>query len=59
LAITHHRRTSQEALRRILYEAGRRSHRSVATMRNATRAVDCPDGLPGPFPSRSVWLTVR
>jgi len=58
LAITNHRGTSVARLRRYLHEAARDAGRQVSQMKDLAPAPDCPDGLEGPTPSKSVLVTV-
>jgi 23S rRNA (cytosine1962-C5)-methyltransferase len=58
LAISNHRRTSLERLRRVLHQAARDAGRRVTQMKNLPSPVDCPPGPEGPWPSKSVLVTV-
>ena len=58
LAITNHRRTAVAKFRRYLHHAARQAGRQVSQMKNLAAALDCPDGLQGPTPSKSVLVRV-
>lgn len=59
LAVTNHRRTSPERLRRALHEAARAAGREVAALKDLPSGFDCPPGPDGPSPSKSALVTVR
>lgn len=59
LAVTNHTRTSPQALRRTLREAAARAGRRVVALRDGANGLDCPEGAEGPWPSKSVWVTVE
>ncbi len=59
LAVTNHRRTSPERLRRALHEAARAAGREVTALRDLPSGLDCPPGPEGPSPSKSALVTVR
>jgi 23S rRNA (cytosine1962-C5)-methyltransferase len=57
LAVTNHRATSLNRLRRTLRDAAGRVGVSVAKLKDLPAGLDCPDGASGPVPSKSVLLT--
>lgn len=59
LAVTNHTRTALPALRRLLEDAARASGRNVRSLRDGPNGLDCPEGIDGPWPSKSVWVTVE
>jgi 23S rRNA (cytosine1962-C5)-methyltransferase len=59
LAVTNHRKTSRERLRRLLHEAGRTSGRAFEQMKDLASSLDCPEGPEGPVSMKSVLVTVR
>ncbi len=59
LAVTNHRKTSVQRLRRALHLAARDAKRSVAQMKDAVPGPDFPDGPKGPEPSKSVWIRLE
>lgn len=59
LAVTNHRGTSVGALRKLLRAAAERAGRKIEAIRDQASQLDCPEHPDGPFPSKSVLLTVR
>jgi 23S rRNA (cytosine1962-C5)-methyltransferase len=57
LAVTNHRKTSLQRLRRLLRGAARESGVEIAQLKDLPTQLDCPDGPDGPLPSKSVLLT--
>jgi 23S rRNA (cytosine1962-C5)-methyltransferase len=55
LCVTNHQKTSLQGLRRIVQGAAQRTRASVR-IRDLTSGLDCPPGLEGPSPSKSVWV---
>lgn len=58
LAVTNHRRISSAALRRMAQNAARAAGYD-AQVKELAPGLDCPDGASGPWPSKSVLLTLR
>jgi len=58
LAVTNHRRTTLERLRRLLHAAARDAGRTVSGMKDLPSPFDCPPWFEGPFPSKSILVTV-
>lgn len=58
LAVTHHAKTSQNALRRMLHSAAREAGVELRQLKDLPSGLDCPDGPDGPSPSHSVLATV-
>jgi 23S rRNA (cytosine1962-C5)-methyltransferase len=58
LAVTNHRKTSREALRRVLHEAAKSARVSVRQLKDVKPGLDCPDGPDGPAPSKSCLLSL-
>jgi 23S rRNA (cytosine1962-C5)-methyltransferase len=56
LAVTNHRKTSLERLRKTLREAAARAGRRVEQLKDAPSPLDCPPLPEGPHPSKSVFL---
>jgi 23S rRNA (cytosine1962-C5)-methyltransferase len=59
LAVTNHRKTSSGRLRRLVRDAAERAGVAVAQLKDLPSQLDCPDGVDGPVPSKSVLLTRR
>lgn len=59
IAVTNHRKTSLLRLRAVLRDAAASASRAVVSMRDGITPPDCPAGSMEPFPSKSVWVTVR
>ncbi len=58
LAVTNHRKTTPSRLRRLLKQAAERAQREVRQLKELASGLDCPDASDGPYPSKSVLLTV-
>ncbi|MBE7482987.1 MAG: class I SAM-dependent methyltransferase [Polyangiaceae bacterium] len=58
LAVTNHRKTSRERLRKLLHEAARASNVELSQMKDLPSPLDCPDGPDGPTPMKSVLCTL-
>lgn len=58
LAVTNHRGTSQGRLRKSLREAAERAGRQVQQLKDLPSALDCPPLPEGPYPSKSVLVTL-
>jgi len=58
-AVTNHRKTSLGRLRKTLRQAALDAKVEIAGLRDLPSALDCPDGVEGPVPSKSVLLTRR
>ncbi|MBI3202977.1 MAG: class I SAM-dependent methyltransferase [Myxococcales bacterium] len=58
LAVTNHRKTSRERLRRTLHEAARAAGVEVRQLKDLASPLDCPDGPDGPEPMKSVLVTL-
>jgi 23S rRNA (cytosine1962-C5)-methyltransferase len=58
LAVTNHRQTTLERLRRLLHAAARDAGRTVTSMKDLPSPLDCPAWFEGPFPSKSILVTV-
>ncbi len=59
LAVTNHRKTSNDRLRRLLRDAAERARVPLVQLKDLPSPLDCPDGPDGPVPSKSVLLTRR
>jgi 23S rRNA (cytosine1962-C5)-methyltransferase len=57
LCVTNHKKTSQQALRRFVQAAGERA-RLALKVKDLPSGLDCPPGLEGPSPSKSVLATL-
>jgi 23S rRNA (cytosine1962-C5)-methyltransferase len=56
LAVTNHRGTSLDKLRKTLRDAAQRAGRRVEQLKDAPSPLDCPPLPEGPHPSKSVFL---
>jgi 23S rRNA (cytosine1962-C5)-methyltransferase len=59
LAVTNHTRTTPPGLRRLLQGAVRTAGRQLRSLRDGPSGLDCPHAADGPWPSKSVWVTVE
>lgn len=59
LAVTNHRKTSPLAFRKIVHEAARAAGREITQLKDLASPLDCPPGPGGPFPAKSVLVSVR
>jgi 23S rRNA (cytosine1962-C5)-methyltransferase len=59
LAVTNHRKTSPQAFRKIVHEAARSSAREITQLKDLPSPLDCPPGPAGPFPAKSVLISVK
>ncbi|HEX3773402.1 MAG TPA: pseudouridine synthase [Polyangiaceae bacterium] len=59
LAVTNHRQTSLGALRKIAREAARAAGREITQLKDLPSPLDCPPGPRGPFPAKSVLISVK
>jgi 23S rRNA (cytosine1962-C5)-methyltransferase len=59
LAVTNHRKTSPLAFRKIAHEAARAAGREISQLKDLPSALDCPPGPSGPFPAKSMLITVK
>ncbi|MBN2195830.1 MAG: class I SAM-dependent methyltransferase [Polyangiaceae bacterium] len=59
LAVTNHRKTTVEGLRRLLHRAARSAGRTVTQVKDCVSGYDCPPHPDGPSPSKSALVTVR
>jgi 23S rRNA G2069 N7-methylase RlmK/C1962 C5-methylase RlmI len=57
LCVTNHKKTGLPAFRRLLHEAGAQARRELK-IRDLPGGLDCPDGLDGPHPSKSLLAQV-
>jgi 23S rRNA (cytosine1962-C5)-methyltransferase len=57
LCVTNHKKTSVPAFRRYLHAAAEQARREVK-LRDLPSALDCPDALDGPHPSKSLLAEV-
>lgn len=58
LAVTNHRKTSRERMRRTLHEAARSAGAEVRQLKDLPSPLDCPDGPDGPEPMKSFLVTL-
>jgi 23S rRNA (cytosine1962-C5)-methyltransferase len=58
LAVTNHRGTNQDELRRILRRAAGLANRRVTQLKDLASPLDCPKAYGEPHPSRSVLVRV-
>ena len=59
LAVTNHRKTSALAFRKIARDAARAAGREITQLKDLPSALDCPPGAAGPFPAKSMLITVK
>jgi 23S rRNA (cytosine1962-C5)-methyltransferase len=59
LAVTNHRKTSLQALRRIVHDAARAADRELTQLKDLPSPLDCPPGPSGPFPAKSLLISVK
>ncbi len=59
LAVTNHRKTSLSAFRKLAREAARDAGRDITQLKDLPSPLDCPPGPSGPFPAKSVLISVR
>ena len=59
LAVTNHRKTSPQAFRKIVHEAARAAGREISQLKDLPSPLDCPPGPNGPFPAKSVLISVK
>jgi 23S rRNA (cytosine1962-C5)-methyltransferase len=59
LAVTNHRKTSPQAFRKIVHDAARAAGREISQLKDLPSPLDCPPGPSGPFPAKSVLISVK
>jgi len=59
LAVTNHRKTSPQAFRKIVHDAARAAGREISQLKDLPSPLDCPPGPLGPFPAKSVLISVQ
>ena len=59
LAVTNHRKTSPQAFRKIVHDAARAAGREISQLKDLPSPLDCPPGPAGPFPAKSVLISVK
>ena len=59
LAVTNHRKTSVAAFRKLAHDAARAAGREITQLKDLPSPLDCPPGPSGPFPAKSVLISVR
>jgi len=59
LAVTNHRKTSPQAFRKIAHDAARAAGREISQLKDLPSALDCPPGPSGPFPAKSMLISVK
>lgn len=59
LAVTNHRKTSLQAFRKIAHDAARAAGREITQLKDLPSPLDCPPGSDGPFPAKSVLISVK
>jgi len=59
LAVTNHRKTSAQAFRKIVHDAARAAGREISQLKDLPAPLDCPPGPAGPFPAKSVLISVK
>ena len=59
LAVTNHRKTSPLAFRKLAHAAARDAGREITQLKDLPSPLDCPPGPNGPFPAKSMLISVR
>lgn len=59
LAVTNHRKTSPQAFRKIAHDAARAAGREITQLKDLPSPLDCPPGPAGPFPAKSMLISVK
>lgn len=59
LAVTNHRKTTRERLRKLLREAAGDAGRRIRQLKDLASALDCPPAWTDELPSKSVLVTVE
>ena len=59
LAVTNHRKTSPQAFRKIVHDAARAAGREISQLKDLPSPLDCPPGPSGPFPAKSVLISIK
>ena len=59
LAVTNHRKTSPQAFRKIAHDAARAAGREISQLKDLPSPLDCPPGPTGPFPAKSVLISIK
>lgn len=59
LAVTNHRKTSPLAFRKVVHDAARAAGREITQLKDLPSPLDCPPGPGGPFPAKSVLISVQ
>jgi len=59
LAVTNHRKTSPQSFRKIAHDAARAAGREISQLKDLPSPLDCPPGPAGPFPAKSVLISVK
>ncbi len=59
LAVTNHRKTSPQAFRKIAHDAARAAGREISQLKDLPAPLDCPPGPAGPFPAKSMLISVK
>jgi 23S rRNA (cytosine1962-C5)-methyltransferase len=59
LAVTNHRKTSPLTFRKLAHAAARDAGREITQLKDLPSPLDCPPGPNGPFPAKSMLISVR
>jgi 23S rRNA (cytosine1962-C5)-methyltransferase len=59
LAVTNHRKTSPLSFRKIAQEAAREAGREIIALKDLPSQLDCPPGPNGPFPAKSMLISIK
>lgn len=59
LAVTNHRKTSPAAFRKMAHDAARAARREIVQLKDLASPLDCPPGPAGPFPAKSMLISVQ
>jgi 23S rRNA (cytosine1962-C5)-methyltransferase len=59
LAVTNHRKTSPLAFRKLAHDAARDAGREITQLKDLASQLDCPPGPNGPFPAKSMLVSLR
>ncbi len=58
LAVTNHRGTSRDRLRKKLHQAARDAQRTIVKLKDLASPLDCPDAFEGPTGAKAAWVTL-
>lgn len=59
LAVTNHRGTSRDRLRKKLHQAARDARRAIAKLKDLASSLDCPDAFAGPSGAKAALVALE